>query len=335
MAPLRIVSLLPSATEILFALGLDEQIVGVSHECDFPAAARSKTVVIHSRIPKHTFPAEIDRLVREFSARGESVYSIDAEALRGLSPDLIITQDLCHVCAASPEDLAGVLAEFDPRPQVLCLNPLDLGDVWRDILWVGEETFRPHAAEKLLESIGEKLGAIERQVQSRTNERQVQDKTDEQRVQYTNSCPRVAFLEWLQPLYVGGHWVPEMIQLAGGRDVFGKPRMPSFRVTIDDVIAAQPDVLIVAPCGYSAEQASEEYRTMSFTPEWQDIPAVRTNRVYSLNANSYFSRPGPRLVTGLQILAKIFDPSVEGGKEVESAIHLVTADRFAARAASV
>src|SRR5439155_21271956 len=203
MAPLHIVSLLPSATEILFALGLDEQIVGVSHECDFPLAARSKKVVIHSRIPKDASPAEIDRLVREFSARGESVYSVDAEALRSLSPDLIVTQDLCHVCAASPEDLAVVLSDFDQRPEVLCVKPLELGDVWRDILWVGEETFRPHAAEKLLETIGEKLGAIGRQVQC------------------TNDCPGVAFLEWLQPIYVGGHWIPEMIERAGGRDVFG------------------------------------------------------------------------------------------------------------------
>src|SRR5712692_1418169 len=126
MPPLRIVSLLPSATEILFALGLDDQVVGVSHECDFPAAARGKKVVIHSRIPKNASSAEIDRLVREFSVHGESVYSVDAEALRSLAPDLIITQDLCHVCAASPDDLTAILADMDPRPEILCLNPLDL-----------------------------------------------------------------------------------------------------------------------------------------------------------------------------------------------------------------
>jgi iron complex transport system substrate-binding protein len=312
MAPLRIVSLLPSATEILFALGLDEQIVGVSHECDFPPAARSKKIVIHSRIPKDASPAEIDRLVREFSARGESIYSVDAEALRSLSPDIIVTQDLCHVCAASPEDLAAALANFDHRPEVLCLNPLDLGDVWRDILWVGEETFRPHAAEKLLETIGEKLGAIERQVQC------------------TNDCPGVAFLEWLQPIYVGGHWIPEMIERAGGRDVFGKSRTPSFRVSPDEVVAAQPHILIVAPCGYSANQAREEYRLMSFTPGWQEIPAVRTGRVYSLDANSYFSRPGPRLVIGFEILAKVFHPTVHVSHEAESAIMPISLARHAA-----
>jgi iron complex transport system substrate-binding protein len=317
MAPTRIVSLLPSATEILFALGLDEQILGVSHECDFPPAVRSRTVVIHSRIPKDAAPAEIDRLVREFSARGESVYSVDGEALRSLSPDLIVTQDLCHVCAASPEDLAGVLATFESKPEVLSLNPLDLGDVWRDILVVGEQTFRPHAAEKLIESIGEKLGALEQKINSA--------KLD----QPLSEPPTVAFLEWLQPIYVGGHWVPEMIKLAGGRDVFGEPSRPSFRVTLDDVVAAQPDFLIAAPCGYTAAQAREEYRSVDFPIGWQDIPAVRNGHVYALEANSYFSRPGPRLVTGLEILAKLLHPAIAVSREAEAAIMPIATARHA------
>src|SRR5215469_6007640 len=135
---MRIVSLLPSATETLFALGFDKEVVGVSHECDFPAQARTKPAVIHSRLPHDAAPAEIDRLVREFVARGESLYAVDAEALEDLAPDLIITQDLCQVCAASPDDLAAALRKFPNPPEVLCLNPQDLGDVWRDILWVGE-----------------------------------------------------------------------------------------------------------------------------------------------------------------------------------------------------
>ena len=315
---MRIVSLLPSATEILFALGLDPQIVGISHECDFPPAARSKTVVIHSRIPKEAAPAEIDRLVREFRARGESVYAVDNEVLRSLLPDLIITQDLCQVCAASPEDLAGVLANFASKPEVLSLNPLDLGDVWRDILLVGEQTFRPHAAEKLIESIGEKIGALELQINSAKQEPPLNDR------------PTVAFLEWLQPIYVGGHWIPEMIKFAGGRDIFGEPSRPSFRVTLDDVVAAQSDVLIAAPCGYSAAQAREEYRSIDFPAGWQDIPAVRNGRVYALDANSYFSRPGPRLIIGLEILAKLLHPAIEVSREAEAAIVPIAAAKQAA-----
>jgi iron complex transport system substrate-binding protein len=302
MPEMRIVSLLPSATEILFALGLGQQVVGVSHECDYPAEARSKTVVVHSRLPKDLTPIEIDRHVREFTERGESIYGVNGEVLRRLAPDLIVTQNLCSVCAASPEDLAAVLATFDDRPEVLSLDPLDLGDVWRDILWVGDETMRGHEAERLLESIGARLAAIESEIAQ------------------TVRRPRVAFLEWLRPLYVGGHWIPEMIELAGGCDVFGKERKPSFRVSLEDVVAAQPQVLVVAPCGYNADQARAEYGSIEFPREWREMPAVRSNQVYYVDANSFFSRPGPRLITGLEILAKLFHPGVAVSAEAERAI---------------
>src|ERR1700676_2756894 len=290
---MRIVSLLPSATEILFAMGFDHEIVGVSHECDFPARAKTKAVVIHSRIPHGASAAEIDRIVRDYVARGESVYAVDVGLLEELAPDLIVTQDLCHVCAASPDDLAAALSRFDRRPEVLCLNPLDLGDVWRDILWVGEESCRGSQAEALLEQIGARLGALEQQLEASAD------------------GPRVAFLEWLQPFYVGGHWVPEMIHLAGGEDVFGCARTPSFRIAIEDVIDAAPEILLIAPCGYTAERARDEYKSMSFPEPWHDIPAVRNGRVYALEARSYFSRPGPRLVTGIETLAKLFHPPIE------------------------
>lgn len=291
---MRIVSLLPSATETLFALGLGGEVVGVSHECDFPVEAKTKRVVIHSRLPHDATPGEIDRLVREYVARGESLYSVDAETLRNLEPDLIVTQDLCQVCAASPDDLATILAGFAKRPEVLCLNPQDLGDVWRDILWVGEATRRGHEAEALLEKIGRRLGNVENQVELMEHR------------------PRVAILEWLEPFYVAGHWVPEMIELAGGRDVLGRKRTPSFRVTAEDVIAADPEILLLAQCGYSARQARDEYLAMTGTfPEaWSDITAVRNDHIYALDATSYFSRPGPRLITGMETLAKMFHPHV-------------------------
>src|ERR1700732_4597200 len=299
---MRIVSLLPSATEILFALGFDREVVGVSHECDFPAQARDKRVVIQSRIPHDAAPSEIDRLVREYVSRGESLYAVDAQALEELAPDLIITQDLCHVCAASPDDLAAALARFTERPEVLCLNPQDLGDVWRDILWVGEQTCRGRAAETLLEQIGERLARLE------------------EAVAQTTAPPRVAFLEWLQPFYVGGHWVPEMIELAGGHDVLGRVHTPSFRVTLEEIVAATPDIILVSPCGYSAHQARNEYLSMAHPDEWNAIPAVRNGRVDGPEANSYFSRPGPRLITGIEALAKLFQPAVEVSREAELAV---------------
>lgn len=289
---MRIVSMLPSATETLFALGAGEEVVGVSHECDFPPQAATKRVVIHSRLPHDAPPAEIDRLVREYVSRGESLYTVDADALLELAPDLIVTQDLCQVCAASPDDLAAALCKFDDPPEVLCLNPRDLGDAWRDILWIGEATCRGHEAEALLKTIGTRLGELETQIET------------------ADIRPRVVFLEWLQPFYVAGHWVPEMIEIAGGRDVLGKKYTPSFRVQAEDVMAASPDILFIAQCGYSMMQARDEYLAMSFPKGWEEIPAVWNGEVYALDAGGYFSRPGPRLVGGIEALASILHPAI-------------------------
>jgi iron complex transport system substrate-binding protein len=313
---MRIISLLPSATEILFALGLDKEIVGVSHECDFPPQARTRCVVMSSRIPHDAPPLEIDRMVREFVAKGESLYAVDVAALQELKPDLIVTQDLCHVCAATPDDLASALTHFAVPPQVLCLNPQNLGDVWRDILWVGEETRRGPAAVRLVEEIGRRLGAIESVARK------------------SSGLPRVGFLEWLQPYYVGGHWVPEMIERAGGIDAFGKTGTPSFRVTAEQIVAAAPDILVIAPCGYSAERASNEYQSTDRAEGWATIPAVLNEKVYALAANSYFSRPGPRLVTGIEILTKVLNPQLTVSAETVSAIVKLPGEIHAARTAS-
>ena len=298
---MRIVSLLPSATEMLFALGFDREIVGVSHECDSPLRARTRTQVIRSRIPAHLPPAEIDRLVRDYVSRGESIYAVDADLLESLAPDLIVTQDLCHVCAASPDDLATALARFPKRPEVLCLNPRDLGDVWRDVLWLGQETGRQARAEEIVRMVGERLAGIERNLQLFTRR------------------PRVVLLEWLQPFYVGGHWVPEMIHLAGGIDVLGVAKTPSFSVNLDQLVDAAPDVLFISPCCYRKDQARAEYLSLSFPPEWRNIPAVRNGFVYALDANSYISRPGPRLITGIEAMAKAMHPTASVHAGVESA----------------
>jgi iron complex transport system substrate-binding protein len=303
---MRIVSLLPSATEILFALGLGDDVVGVSHECDFPAEARDKRVVIHSRIPKDAPPAEIDRLVRDYVSRGESVYAVDADALQELAPDLIVTQDLCHVCAASPDDLAAALRRFYQCPEVLRLNPHRLDDVWNDILSVGKATGREEVARDLVGQIHKRVEQIEKALGT----------TDFN----SSSRSRVAFLEWLEPFYVGGHWVPEMIERAGGMDVFGTTGSASFRVKLEEIVAAAPDVLFISPCGYSAHQARQEYESMAFPQSWHDIPAVRNGRVFALEANSYFSRPGPRLITGLEALAKAFHLTIDVTQEAGASI---------------
>jgi iron complex transport system substrate-binding protein len=252
---------------------------------------------------------EIDRQVREYVERGESLYIVNADALRELAPDLVVTQDLCLVCAASPDDLAAVLANFDKRPRVLSLNPRNLGDVRDDISRVASQTSREDAAEKLLAEIDQRLHALKLQVEK------------------ISRRPRVAFLEWLEPFYVGGHWVPEMIALAGGGDVFGRVGAPSFRIELKDIVAAAPDIIVVAPCGYDAEQARKEYCAMTLGSDWDAIPAVRDERVYAFEANAYASRPGPRLVSGVEALAKIFHPEIVVGDEAAGAFEIARPKR--------
>ena len=282
---MKICSLLPSATEILFALGLGDEIAGVSHECDFPAEARSKPVLIHPRVSPGSSPAEIDRQVREFLARGESLYSVDVAALAAIEPDLIITQDLCHVCAATPDDLGAALAHLRRQPRVVTLNPQSLADVCRDIQSVGDATRRSEDARAVIAEFQKSVAAVERRVAGLR-------------------LRRVVCLEWLDPFYVGGHWVPEMVSRAGGADVIGHAGEPSFRVEWETIVAAQPEVIAIMPCGYTLEQAAEEFRRLALPPGWQDIPAARSGCVFVVEASGYFSRPGPRLAIGVEILAE-------------------------------
>ena len=313
---MRIVSLLPSATEILFALGFDEEILGVSHECDFPPQAATRRRVISSRIPHGLSPSEIDRIVSEYVARGESLYSVDAAALEELAPELIVTQDLCLVCAASPDDLAAVLAKSSHHPRVVSLNPRNIADVWSDILRVGEVTGRTARARSLVAGLEARLAGVAEKITARTR-------------------PRVVLLEWLNPLFIGGHWVPEMIARAGGEDVLGQVGKPSVRITHEQVISAAPEILLIAPCGYDARQARDEYLRTSFQPGWETIPAVGDGRVFALEATAYFSRPGPRLATGVEVLAKIFHPAIEVSSEAARSFLPIVPETSAARTVSV
>ncbi len=281
---MKICSLLPSATEILFALGLGDQVAGVSHECDFPAEAKSKPVLIHSRITHTESAAAIDRQVREFLERGESLYSVDLEKLRGIEPDLIVTQDLCHVCAATPDDLAAALAHLPRQPRVVTLNPHSLADVCSDIRAIGEATGRVEQSHALVAEFQRKVAEVERSVAGLDR-------------------PRVLCLEWLDPPYVAGHWVPEMVERAGGVDVLGLAGKPSFRVEWDAVMETRPEAIVVMPCGYRLADALAEFRNLPLPRGWKDLPAVREERVFVVEASGYFSRPGPRLPEGLAILA--------------------------------
>jgi iron complex transport system substrate-binding protein len=292
---MQICSLLPSATEILYALGLGDSVAGVTHECDFPPAAAKKPALIHPRLNLDVAPGEMDRQVSELIARGESIYVVDNELLARIAPDLIVTQDLCHVCTASPDDLAGALLHLPKRPKVLSLTPHTLADVWADIRRVGDATHRRRDAQALTMAIEERVAVIEMRAAQAVR---------------TNQRPRVLCLEWLDPFYVGGHWVPEMVARAGGEDVLGLAGKPSFKVTAEQIAESRADVIIVMPCGYNAARAAAEWREFKIPESWKSLPAIRENKIYGVDANAYFSRPGPRLAEGIAILAHILHPEV-------------------------
>jgi iron complex transport system substrate-binding protein len=288
----RICSLLPSATEILYALGIGGSVGGVTHECDFPPEAAKKPALIRPRVDPKALPADLDRQVSDLVARGESLYAVDAELLASLSPDLIITQDLCHVCAASPDDLGAALTRLAKQPRVLSLTPHSLKDVWDDIRRVGEATGRSLEAERLAAALEERIVEIAAKAER------------------ASSRPRVLCLEWLDPFYVGGHWIPEMVANAGGEDVFGRPEEPSFRVTREKIAELRPDTIVVMPCGYNLARTVAEFGAAQLGNAWKDLPGANERRLFAVDANSYFSRPAPRLADGVALLAHILHPDL-------------------------
>jgi iron complex transport system substrate-binding protein len=278
---MRIISLVPHATELLFALGAGEELIGVTHECDHPPEALAIRRLTRDALPAGLGGAEIDAAVRERTLAGESIYQLDEETLSTLEPDLIVTQALCPVCAVSYAEVERLAPSIGSRPRVLALDPTSLEEVLGDIGTLAEAIGRPERGAALedrlrarIERLGRALADIDR--------------------------PRVVALEWLDPAYAAGHWVPELIALAGGEDPLGRAGEPSAMVSWASVREARPDVLVAMPCGYDATRALLEARTQA--PRLADLGA---RRVVAVDASAFFSRPGPRLVDGLELLAAI------------------------------
>ncbi len=281
---MRIVSLVPHATEICFALGLDDELIAVTHECDYPPAARECRAVTRDALQPGLDSAAIDAAVRERTAAGGSIYELDELALAELEPDLIITQALCPVCAVSFEDVRALAAELPSRPRVIALDPHTLGESLADIRTIAQATGRRDEAIAL---IARATGRIDR---VRLAVRGVRR-------------PSVAALEWLDPVFVAGHWTPQMVEYAGGADVLGFAGEPSQQLDWERVAAAEPELVVVMPCGYDAPRALEEARAYA-----DRLAELRASRVVAVDASAYFSRPGPRLVDGLELLAHILHP---------------------------
>lgn len=282
---MRICSFLPSATEMLYALDLGPSVVGVSHDCDYPSDVRTKPVVIETRLAPGLDAAEIDRRVAASIGDGMSLYRVDTGRLAALRPDLIVTQDLCDVCTIDQAQLARAVDALRPRPEVLTLTPHTLEDVLGDIEQVGAATGASVKAAALVAALRTRIAAVQ-------------------------ACPRtwqpvVVCLEWLAPPFASGHWVPELVALAGGIEPIGQRGADSTRTDWATVCAADPDVIIVMPCGYDTVGAVAEYRAAPLPPAWGSLRAVRAGRVYAVDATAYFSRPGPRLVDGLELLATL------------------------------
>ena len=287
---MRICSLLPSATEIAFALGLADQVVAVSHECDYPPEASNRPVLTKSAIHQKIHRSlEVDREVEQ---RGGDIYEIDEKLLANLKPDLILTQELCHVCAVSYTRVKEAARVLDADTKIVSLEPTNLEEIVDNILLVGRMTNKLAEAAKLAAQMLRRIDRV------REKTKTVQDK------------PRVFFMEWLQPPWAGGHWIPQMVDYAGGFEGLGRLGKPSHRIEWDQVVEYEPEIIVLSPCGLDANQVMEEAHVLASYTEWNEIPAFQSSRIYAVNASAYFSRSGPRVVDGLEILAHIIHPEL-------------------------
>jgi iron complex transport system substrate-binding protein len=294
---MKIASFLPSATEILFAIGAGEDVCAVTFECDYPPEARSKPQAVFSNLPPGLAPAEIDAIVSAEGAQGRSLYFVDLPRLQALEPSLVVLQDLCRVCAIDSPTLARDMAHLPSTPQVVSLNAHSLEGVFEEIEVLGAVTGHYLEATTLTAALRARVDRV-------------------RKAPKPAAVPRVLCLEWLEPPFQGGHWIPEMVLLAGGNPVLSTPAEKSVRITWQQIAEADPEVLVLMPCGYDLAQTLEQFRALALPTEWQALSAVRSGQVYAVNGTAYFSRPGPRLVDGLEVLHSILSGAVLSGEFV-------------------
>ena len=291
----RVVSLIASATEIVCALGFEEQLVGRSHECDFPESVKRLPVCTEPKFDVEGSSYEIDQRVKAVLQEGLSVYRVDADLLRQLRPDVIVTQSHCEVCAVSQRDVENAVSDWlGARPKVVSLAPNALADVWDSIRQVAAALGAEGRGEQLVQTLQQRMSVIA------------------ERARALPDRPTVAFVEWIDPLMAGGNWVPELIEMAGGVNLFGEAGKHSPWMTWEELRDRDPDVIFVAPCGFDLARTRREMAALTGRPGWRETRAVRGGRVYLADGNQYFNRPGPRLVESLEILAEVLHPEAFG-----------------------
>jgi iron complex transport system substrate-binding protein len=293
---LKIYSFIPSATEMLYALGLEDQLWGVTHECDYPPAARRKPVAIRSLIDSSNMSQrEIDDMVVESMSHGHGLYTIDKALLRKNMPDVIITQELCDVCSVSLRDVLSTISELSKSCQVVSLKPRGLKGVLEDILAVGKACGAEQAAEEL-------VGSLEARIQTVKERAGALDR------------PRVFCVEWFDPIFASGHWVPEMVEIAGGEDALGFAGRDSRKIPWETVVAYDPEVLLLMPCGFDVGRTAADIPLLAKNEGWRSIAAVKSGAVFATDGSAYYSRPGPRLVDGLELMSRMIHPETFGSE---------------------
>ncbi len=291
---MRIVSLLPSATEIICHLGLRAQLVGVTHECDYPPSVAALPKVTTTLIPSDASSRDIDQLVRERLTDSNALYSLNMEALEAARPDLIVTQALCNVCAVAEQEVSAAASRLPSRPQVINLEPMCLGDVLDTVTLLGRATDNTELAVQKVAALRARIAAVQ----------------NHGRALSAAQKPKVAFLEWIDPPFNAGHWTPEIIELAGGIDCLGNKGQPSTAMAWQKITAAEPEVLFIALCGFNVARTRRDIPLLESHPGWGELPCARQRRVYITDGSAYFSRSGPRLVDSLEIMAHALHPDI-------------------------
>ena len=294
MEPQRIVTFLPSATELIYSLGAEDRLFGVTHECNYPSDAKTKPRVISSVFdPASMSSKQIDDKICQLMSEGKEIYSLNKENLLSAKPDLIISQNICEVCSAHTEHVNMAVEMLEKKPEVYTMDPHDVSEILTSIKDISKIIGKEKEGNGLIDSLSKRLEFV-------------RGKTFEKK-------QKVVAIEWVDPFFTSGHWIPEMIEVAGGENLISLEKMPSRKMKLEEIKEANPDIIVVMPCGFDVKRTVNEYKkALAGNPEWNELKAVKENNVYAVDANSYFSKPSLRTITGIEILASIFHPDVFG-----------------------